>query len=168
MPEIVRNLLHQGDNSILLSVVLLYAVALLLLLWLWMAWRMTVMKRQLSAIARGTDNMNLEEVLVSYLDKVENIERRTCQVEQAIAVLQAQLPMCIQRVNMIRYDAFEDVGGQQSFAIALLDGRGDGIVLTSVYSRMEIRVYAKAINNGRSSHTLSEEETRVLRNAAPH
>jgi hypothetical protein len=127
---------------------------------------MAGMKRQLTAITRGSENMNLEEVLVSYLDKVENIEHRTDQVEQAIGIVQAQLPCCIQRANMIRYDAFEDVGGQQSFAIALLDGRGDGIVLTSVYSRMEIRVYAKAIRNGRSSHPLSEEETRVVKDAA--
>lgn len=168
MPDFVRHLLHQGDNSILLSVVLLYTVAILLVLWMWTLWRIARVNRQLSAITRGTNNMNLEEVLVSYLDKVEHIEQRTDQVEQAIAVLQAQLPECIQRVNMIRYDAFEDVGGQQSFAIALLDGRGDGIVLTSVYSRMEIRVYAKAIRNGRSSHPLSEEETRVLKDAAPH
>jgi hypothetical protein len=133
---------------------------------MWTLWRMAGMKRQLSAITRGTENMNLEEVLVNYLNKVEQIEHQTDRVEQAIAVLQAQLPHCVQRVNMIRYDAFEDVGGQQSFAIALLDGRGDGLVLTSVYSRMEIRVYAKAIRNGRSSHPLSEEETRVLKDMA--
>ncbi len=165
MPEIVRHLLLRGDNSILLSVGLVYVVVLLLILWIWTVWRMAGMRRQLFAITRGTANMNLEEVLVSYLDKVEDIDNRTCQVEQALAVLQAKLPECIQRANMIRYDAFEDVGGQQSFAIALLDGRGDGIVLTSVYSRMEIRVYAKAIRNGRSSHPLSEEETRVLKDA---
>lgn len=168
MPEFVRNLLHQGDNSILLSVVLFYSFVLLLILWMWTIWRMAAIRRQLTAITRGTDNMNLEEVLVSHLDKVQHIEKRTDQVEKAIAVLQAQIPDCIQRVNMIRYDAFEDVGGQQSFAIALLDGRGDGIVLTSVYSRLEIRVYAKAIRNGRSSHTLSEEEARVVKDAAPH
>ena len=114
MPEIVRKLLHQGDNSILLSVALTYAFALLLVLWIWTVWRMACMRRQLSAITRGTDNMNLEEVLVSYLDKVEHIDGRTDQVEQALAVLQAKVPQCIQRVNMIRYDAFEDVGGQQS------------------------------------------------------
>jgi hypothetical protein len=168
VPENVRNLLHQGDNSILLSVVLVYTVVLLVVLWIYTIWRMNGIKRQLTSITRGSQNMNLEEVLVGYLDKVENIEHRTDQVEQTIAVLQAKLPECIQRVNMIRYDAFEDVGGQQSFAIALLDGRGDGIVLTSVYSRMEIRVYAKAIRNGLASHQLSEEETRVLKDAAPH
>lgn len=166
MPENVRNLLHQGDNSILLSVVLLFAIAALLIVWVWTVWRLAGMRRQLSAITRGTQDMNLEEVLTRYLDKVETNERRIDQVEQALAVIQAQIPGCIQRVNMIRYDAFDDVGGQQSFAIALLDGLGDGIVLTSVYSRLEIRVYAKAIRNGRASHPLSDEEARVLKDAA--
>jgi len=87
-------------------------------------------------------------------------------LEQAVAVLQAQLPSCLRQANLIRYDAFEDVGGEQSFSLALLDAHGDGVVLTSVYSRMDVRVYAKAIRNGQASHALSKEEERALREVA--
>jgi hypothetical protein len=85
------------------------------------------------------------------------------ELEQAVAVLQAKMPNCLQKAAVIRYDAFEDVGGEQSFSLALLNGEGDGVILTSVYSRIDVRVYAKAIQNGRSSHALSQEEERALR-----
>lgn len=163
MPESLRNLLHQGDNAILLTLALMIAVALLLLLSLIALWRIAVLRRQMTSLTRGANNANLEQILVSSLERVEQVDHRVEQVEQALAVIQAQLPHCIQRVNMLRYDAFEDVGGQQSFCVALLDAVGDGVVVTSVYSRLEIRVYAKAIKAGKASHALSEEEARVLR-----
>lgn len=163
MLESVLHLLQQGDNAILLSLLLTVLIVLLLIAWIWVAWRMRRIKRQLAALTRGMDTHNLEEVLVGHLDKVHQTEQRMDALEQAVAVLQAQIPGCVQRVHLVRYDAFEDVGGQQSFSMALLDARGDGIVLTSVYSRLDIRVYAKAIREGRASHALSDEENRVLR-----
>jgi hypothetical protein len=68
-------------------------------------------------------------------------------------------------VGLVRYDAFEDVGGQQSFSLAMLDALQNGIILTSVYSRSDVRVYAKAVRQGQPSHPLSEEEQQALRNA---
>jgi hypothetical protein len=159
----VRNLLQQGDNAILLSLLFCALVLLLLIAWVGMAWRMRRFKRQLTALTRGMNEHNLEEVLVGHLDKVDQTERRMDTMEQAVAVLQAQIPNCVQRVHLVRYDAFDDVGGEQSFSMALLDAFGNGVVLTSVYSRLDIRVYAKAIREGRASHALSEEENRVLR-----
>jgi len=68
-------------------------------------------------------------------------------------------------VGLVHYDAFEDVGGQQSFSLAMLDALQNGIILTSVYSRSDVRVYAKAVRQGQPSHPLSEEEQQALRNA---
>ena len=86
-------------------------------------------------------------------------------LEQAVAVVQAQLPSCLQRMHLLRYDAFVDVAGEQSFTAALLDSRGNGLLFTSVYTRQDVRVYAKEVVNGRSSHALSKEEERVLKEA---
>lgn len=71
----------------------------------------------------------------------------------------------VQHVGMIRYDAFEDVGGQLSFSCALLDDRGDGVVITSINGRQDTRVYAKPVTGGRSSHNLSEEESQAIKQA---
>ena len=163
MPDIVRSDLLHGDNAALLLLTLLLLTAFLLLAWIGTGLRVRALNRRLYGLARGVDGHSLEQTLVAHMDVVARAEQRMEAIEQAVAVLQAQIPACLQRVHLIRYDAFEDVGGEQSFSAALLDAKGDGIVLTSVYSRSDVRVYAKAIQNGRPSHTLSREEERALR-----
>src|SRR5439155_225063 len=64
----------------------------------------------------------------------------------------------IQRVGVVRFNPFADTGGDQSFAIALLDAEGNGIVLSSLHSRTDTRVFAKQVQSGRSRHALSDEE----------
>ena len=76
-----------------------------------------------------------------------------------------QIRGAVQHVGMVRYDAFEDVGGRLSFSCALLDDRGDGVVVTSINGRQDTRVYAKPISGGRSSHNLSEEEDAAIQQA---
>jgi hypothetical protein len=110
----------------------------------------------------------MEEDLAHSLAKLNNMEHNIEAVRQAVAVLQAQMPECLRRVDLIRYDAFEDVGGEQSFSVAVLNGECDGFVLTSVYNRTDVRVYAKSIRGGRSSHALTEEEQRVVKQAIAH
>jgi hypothetical protein len=71
----------------------------------------------------------------------------------------------------VRFNPFGDVGGDQSFAVALLDGNHDGIILSSIYSRAGVRIYAKFVQTGTASHTLSDEEeaaiTQALRGTVP-
>jgi hypothetical protein len=93
-------------------------------------------------------------------------------LEQAIRALNATdkrqaetMRAAIGHVALLRYDAFEDVGGRLSFSCALLDDRGNGVVLTSINGRQETRVYAKPIQEGRSAYNLSLEEEEVLRQA---
>ena len=69
-------------------------------------------------------------------------------------------------VGIVRFDAFEDMGGLMSFSAAFLDDHQTGIVITAINGRTEARVYAKAIEEGRSSHNLSPEEQRALAEAA--
>lgn len=71
----------------------------------------------------------------------------------------------VSRVAVVRYDAFEDMGGALSFSAALLDERGDGVVLSAINGRTETRTYAKAILGGNSEHHLSDEEERAIRDA---
>lgn len=71
----------------------------------------------------------------------------------------------ISRIGLVRFDAFSDAGGAQSFALALVDDDGDGIVLTSLHSRQTTRVYVKAIRRGVADAPLSSEETRALQDA---
>jgi hypothetical protein len=76
-----------------------------------------------------------------------------------------RLSRSVQRVGLIRYDAFEDMGGRLSFSCAMLDEHGTGVVVTSINGRQDTRVYAKPVVNGSSDHNLSEEEEDAIREA---
>ena len=71
----------------------------------------------------------------------------------------------VQRVGLVRYDAFDDMGGHLSFSAALLDGQGNGLVITSINGRQDTRCYAKPVEGWTSSHNLSEEEELAIQRA---
>ena len=69
----------------------------------------------------------------------------------------------LQHIGLVRFNPFEDTGSDQSFAIALLDDRKDGIVISSLHGRANTRVFAKPVENGTSRHALSNEEANAIR-----
>ncbi len=73
--------------------------------------------------------------------------------------------IAVQKVGFMRFNPFEHTGSDQSFAVALLDRQDNGLVLSSLYTREGVRVYAKEVQRGSSKHPLSEEEQKVLRQA---
>lgn len=166
MGDIARNTLLHGDTAAILLLTLIGLVTLLVLGWLVLFVRLNRISQRLVALTRGVESQSLEETLTTHMETVDRTTCRMDALEQSVGVLQAQLPSCLQRVNLVRYDAFDDVGGEQSFSLALVDAQGDGVVITSVYSRLDVRVYCKAIRNGRASHALSGEEERALRETA--
>jgi hypothetical protein len=93
------------------------------------------------------------------------LERTAAQAETLagqVNQLLATTPRALQRVGIVRFNPFSDTGSDQSFAIALLDGRGDGLVLSGLYSRGGVRIYAKPVVGGRSEYTLSNEEEQAI------
>lgn len=74
----------------------------------------------------------------------------------------------LQRFHLVRYDAFDDMGGRLSFSAALLDDHGDGLVITSINGRTETRTYAKPIRGLSSEHNLSEEERAAIEGATAY
>ena len=93
-------------------------------------------------------------------------------LEQAVRVLngtdrkqQVLIEGGVRHVSLLRYDAFEDVGGRLSFSCAMLDDHGSGVVITSINGRQETRVYAKPITDGTSTYNLSVEESEAIRQA---
>ena len=121
--------------------------------------------KRLESLTRGGDDGSLEAVLASHLDRVRQVVRDVDLVSARTAVLERDLQGSIGRVGLVRFNPFEDTGGNQSFALALVDGRGDGFVLSSLHARAGTRVYAKAVAAGASESALSTEESEALRQA---
>jgi len=99
------------------------------------------------------------------LDRVDAVARGIRDLDARLALIEAAQRGAMQKVGLVRYNPFEETGGNQSFALAMLDADGDGWVLSSLHARAGTRVYAKAVSAGRSDVALSDEETAALRQA---
>ena len=118
---------------------------------------------RLETLTRGSDEASLEAVLGRSLERVQQAVKDVDVVAARTAVLERDVLASLGRVGLVRFNPFEDTGGNQSFALAMLDGRGDGFVVSSLHARAGTRVYAKAIAAGASEAALSDEESEALR-----
>jgi hypothetical protein len=144
-------------------VALAVAWVVLLLAVLLFARRISGLERRLAGLTRGADGQSLEAILDAHLDRVEAVSRQLDALGDRSNTLEATQRLGLQRIGLVRFNPFEDTGGNQSFALAVLDANGDGFVVSSLHARAGTRVYGKSIAGGRSESALSAEESEALR-----
>lgn len=155
------------DPSTLSLTVIVLAVALVALAaWLVVLQRSeSRLRSRLRRILSDNGSTGLDEVLAGQATRIEQLATRV----DALTALQRELETAtgrsLQKVGVIRFNPFQDSGGDQSFAIAMLDQRGSGVVVSSLHGRAETRIFAKQVTNGRSTHSLSDEEQQAIREA---
>ncbi|MCH8741395.1 DUF4446 family protein [Patescibacteria group bacterium] len=108
---------------------------------------------------------NFEKLISSQMKKIEEQEADIQTIKKDISGLDKISKLSFQRIGLVRFNPFKEVGGDQSFSVVLLDFNNNGFVITSIYSRDGNRVYAKAINNGKSQYSLSNEENEAIKMA---
>lgn len=106
-----------------------------------------------------------DEAVGTLLGRIERIEQAVRTLNGTDRKQQYQIDGSVRRVALLRYDAFEDVGGRLSFSCAMLDEHGTGVVITSINGRQETRVYAKPVTARTSTYNLSAEEEEAIRQA---
>ncbi|MDQ3938834.1 MAG: DUF4446 family protein [Chloroflexota bacterium] len=114
---------------------------------------------------RGLMDEAVDRLLAEQIGRVDALSESVAEQAARLQAFEGQSRRAVQRVGLVRYNPFDDTGSNQSFALALVDGRDDGVVLSSLHSRQVTRVYLKQIIAGRSETALSEEETEALRRA---
>lgn len=122
-------------------------------------------EKRWTALLRGTTGHSLEGILQEHLSEKIRLEAEIESLAARVKRLEKGAESAKRYVGLVRFDAFEEVGGSQSFALAVLDDRGDGLVLSSIVGRETCRVFAKALVGGRSERELSGEERRAIRDA---
>ena len=142
---------------------LLVVVLLLLVIVTVQARRQARLRRRLDGVTRGAEGRSLEAILDAHLDKVLAVARELDELSARSAVLESEARRAVQRIGLVRFNPFEETGGNQSFALALTDRNGDGFVVSSLHARTGTRLYAKAIVAGKSDSALSAEEAEALR-----
>ena len=122
-------------------------------------------KKYNNFIKKLGNSKNIEEDLENYIYKVDRVSKENADIKLQFKNIEMDLQKCIKKVGIVRYSAFKDIGSDLSFAVALLDEKNDGVVLNGIYSREMSNTYAKAIKNGMSNHTLSNEEKEAINKA---
>ncbi len=104
---------------------------------------------------KNKEPQDINEVIKAYHD----LEKKYIEVEKRLIDLEKK---SIQKLGVVRFNPFSDIGGDQSFSVALLDGEENGVIITGLYSRDESRIFAKPVEKGKSSYNLSDNEEKVI------
>jgi uncharacterized SAM-binding protein YcdF (DUF218 family) len=153
--------------SALSLVVIVLALAIVgLAVWLAVLQRSeSKLRTRLRRILSDNGNTGLDEILAGQATRIEQLSGRVDALNALERELETAARRALQKVGVVRFNPFQDSGGDQSFAIALLDQGGSGVVVSSLHGRSEMRIFAKKVTNGRSTHSLSDEEQQAIREA---
>jgi len=124
--------------------------------------RIGLLSRRLDYLTMGAEGQSLEEVLGAHLETVLQVARDVEEIGVRTALLEGASRLHFSRLGLVRFNPFDDTGGNQSFAMAMLDANNDGFVISSLHSRTGTRVYAKAIFGGVCESPLSTEEEKAV------
>jgi hypothetical protein len=113
----------------------------------------------------GSDAMSLGDLIAGHGKQIESARSDIESLRSAVAELNVSVARTVQYIGLVRYNPFQETGGDQSFALALLDSRGDGVVVSSLHGRTATRFYAKPVKGSTSSLSLSEEEVQAIKQA---
>jgi hypothetical protein len=154
---IQQNLIWFSISSLILGVVSLFLILFLM-----------VKNYELSKKSRvffsGKDAKSLESIIRNQAEKLEDLDKEIQELFEIVNKINNLAQHSLHKVGIIRYNPFKDLGGDQSFAIALLDGKNSGLVVSSLHTREGTRVYAKPIIKGESKkYPLTEEEKQAIK-----
>ncbi|WP_238473256.1 DUF4446 family protein [Desulforamulus profundi] len=132
-------------NSSIIILVLAVIIFLLFISQVILFRRFKDVNRRYRLLTRGPSGADLEEILQNYAGDVKKLKAKEQELKREQDILKEQVAQCVHNPGLIRFNAFDNMGSDLSFSMALLDRRGDGVVLTGLYGRDETRIYAKPI-----------------------
>ncbi|MBZ4652960.1 MAG: hypothetical protein JG781_298 [Peptococcaceae bacterium] len=162
--EALLNWVSQNYSLIVLG--LLGAFALGLIIFLLVIIRLNKLAKQYKTLMRGVEGKNLEELMWNNAKTLEQVLFKLDIQEDRLSTVETMAKNSVQKVGIVRFNAFRDMGGDLSYAIALLNSQGNGVVISSIYGRDDARTYAKPVKGGKSSYQLSQEEEEAIAKAA--
>ena len=120
------------------------------------------LRRRIDLLTGGVEGVDLEAVLGEHLETVHQVGSELDELSARMAVLESGARHHFAKVGLIRFNPFPDTGGNQSFALALLDESDDGVVISSLHSRTGTRIYGKSVVGGKADTSLSTEEQEAV------
>jgi hypothetical protein len=127
--------------------------------------RLRRLDKSYQAFMAGSDGQSLEGQLTNLYSELRGMSAEMAENRRHMAQLQQAFAGTVRGVGVVRFNAFQNTGGDLSFAVALLTGKQDGVVFSSIYGREESRFYVKPISAGSSAYQLSAEEWEAIQQA---
>ena len=150
-----------------LYVVIAFGVLLIILLVivinLWL--ELSYIKQRYRRMMSGAEGGNVEKMIADHIEMMENFSNDKKLLQKDIEKLNEMLSKAITRVSVVRFDAFENIGSDLSYCVAMLDSANNGIVISGIIGRDEARTYVKPIEKGESTYKLTPEEEQALHDA---
>lgn len=154
-------MISNNITPIIVVMGVLLAIGLAVIIYLF--YRTRRLELECELLLRGSEGTNFVEIVNDNIDQVRGLFEEVDQLSERYAAVLRRVAGAVQHVGVVRFDAFRDLGGLLSFAVALLDDRGNGLVFSSIYGRSESRTYAKPVIERSSSYELSPEEREAIR-----
>lgn len=148
-----------------LPTITLILSALALILSGYCAWQIIAITKLKKTFFAGEKALSLESVIYSLKQELQDSREQEAILGQSLTELKTQVAFAIQKVGLVRFNPFNDGGGNFSFSIALLDEHDTGVLITSMYGREQNRIYTKKIENGKCEIKLTEEEQQAVQKA---
>ena len=151
-----------GINIKTVVILLIIVVLILIILLASTTRRVAIMNQKYKALMSGKKGADLEKIIRIRFKEMDKIKANAKRITREHKQLKKNVSHSISRYGLVKYNAFDDVSGKQSFVVALLDEEGNGLILNSIHSRDSSYTYAKEIINGESFIPLSEEEKQAI------
>jgi hypothetical protein len=145
------------QNTLILFALVLWNVGLTITLF----WLLYKLRHFFKDIGRG----DLIKLLDKLIEKEDKNRKNIGQLETTVKVITKEIRPHIQKVGLVRFNPFKELGGDHSFTLAMLNADDDGILLTGLHTRERTRVYIKKVKKGKSEYELSSEEKKALKKA---
>ncbi|PAB58445.1 DUF4446 family protein [Anaeromicrobium sediminis] len=159
----IMNLMELNTGALILGLILLNIIMLVFILV--QRKGINTLNKRYNKLSDGLDNKSLEEIVSKYYDHIKFLLEENNKKEERLEELSKIIKTCVQNIGIVQYNAYDDVGGNLSFSMALLDGNYNGIIFTSLYGRQNTVTFGKQIKNKEPQTNLSDEEKKALKMA---
>lgn len=141
-------------------------ISIIILIWLiTLSIKLSKLQSKYKKYIEGKDCKSIEVKLDDFFNEKDKLYIDIAHLNDEITELKSLNQYNLNKVGLIRYTAFSDVGSDLSFSLAIMDNNNDGFVISSIYGRDDNRIYAKPLKNGQSSFRLSQEEEQAIQKA---
>ncbi|MCK4524875.1 MAG: DUF4446 family protein [Candidatus Andersenbacteria bacterium] len=157
----VINFIDQNQETV---IILTGVVLLVFFIWnVYLNYNLSRVKKRTRSFFASSEAKDLEEIIYKQIKKTNEVDGEIKKLIEDNGKIRENMAKCVQKVGVVRFNPFGDVGGNQSFAIALLDKYLSGVIILSLYSRDDVKVYSKQVIEGKSEYALSKEEEEAIR-----